>query len=119
MTLETFQPGDLLLGDYPVQTRPITVASGAGELARGTVLGRVTADDKFITSLSAAVDGSEAPECVLAADIDATAGDVDTVAYYSGKFDASKLTIGTGHTVASLNDAFGANGAPMFVKELV
>ncbi|WP_274426754.1 head decoration protein [Chelativorans sp. YIM 93263] len=119
MPLETFQPGDMNLGTFPVMTRKITVASGAGELKRGTVLGRVTANDKFLTAIDGAGDGSETPECILAADIDATAADVDTLAYYTGGYDASKLTFGAGITVAIAETAFAKAGRSIFLKELV
>ncbi|MFC6490686.1 head decoration protein [Nitratireductor sp. GCM10026969] len=119
MPLETFQPGDMILGTFPVMTRKITVAAGAGELKRGTVLGRVTADDTFLTSTAAAGDGSETPECILAADIDATGAAVDTVGYYTGGYDASKLTFGAGITVEIAEKAFAIAGRSIFLKELV
>jgi hypothetical protein len=112
----THQPGDLYLGSYPLQVRPITVASGAGVLSRGTVLGRVTASGKYITSLAAAETGSQTPVCLLAEDVDATSGDVATVGYFSGDFDSTRMTFGTGHTPATVDAAFAVSGHPIFIK---
>ena len=119
MTRETYQPGDLLLGIYPVQTRKITLEAAAGELARGTVLGRVTASGEYKTALSASADGSEVPACILATDADASGGATSGIGYFSGGFDASRLTLGSGITVADADAAFAAEGTPIFLKELV
>lgn len=114
----SYTPGDMYLGNYPLMTRGITVASGAGVLKRGTVLGQITASKKYLTSLAAAVDGSETPRLILAEDIDASAADVACKAYWSGDFDDSKLTFGTGITSAAAEAAFDAAGIPLFLKTL-
>ena len=62
---------NLLVADYPVQTEIVTIASGEN-LTRGAVLGKVTANGKYVLSASAAVDGSEDPVAVLAEDTDAS-----------------------------------------------
>lgn len=118
MATETFTPGDLLVGDYPVATRPITVVSGEGVLVRGTVLGKVTASGKYRQSLAASNDGSETPKAILAVDVDATSADVDTVEYASGGFNGAKLTLGTGITLAAVKAAFEAADAPRFIHDL-
>lgn len=118
MTTETIVPGDLLVNDYPVQTRPITIASGQGVLKRGTVIGKITASGKYAISLGASGDGSETPKAVLAVDVDATAADVATVEYASGAFDGSKLILGAGITLDDVKAAFEAADAPLFIKDL-
>jgi hypothetical protein len=102
-------PDGLILGEY--QSRKITVKSGAGVLVRGTVLGVVTADGKYLKSLSAAVDGSQAPDVILAEDVDATSADKSAIAYFWAEaVDQDKLVIGTGHTIASVDAVFRKQG---------
>lgn len=38
----TFAPDLLIAGDHPIRTQGVTILSGAGELSRGTLLGKVT-----------------------------------------------------------------------------
>lgn len=80
---------------------PIVLASGQN-LKRGAVLGRITASGKYVLSLSAAADGSQAPAAVLAVDTDATGADKNTVAFFRGDFQAQAVILGAGHTVASV-----------------
>ena len=47
-----YQPGGLIAGDFPQMQRTVTILTGA-TLVRGTVLGRITASDKYTTSLAA------------------------------------------------------------------
>lgn len=73
--------------------KDIIIAAGAGKLACGTVLGRKSADRKYVpltltktvvdgenTSSAANDDGSQIACAVLISDIDATAADVEAVA---------------------------------------
>jgi hypothetical protein len=113
----TFAPNDLLVSDVPVINRNITVAAGQN-LKRGAVLGAITASDKFVLSASAAADGSQTPDLVLAIDCDATAGDVVTSAYASAAFDSTKLILGAGHTPATVEAAFRKKSAPLYVRVL-
>jgi hypothetical protein len=107
-TKTDFNHDALIAGDFPILTKSITVAHGAGSLVRGTLLGKKTADGKYLTSLSAAVDGSEVPVAILAEPVNAAAGDVVTTAYESGEFNEDRMTIGTGHTANSVRDALRA-----------
>ena len=109
----SYTPGDMLLGGFPVLTRTVTIVSGAGVLARGTVLGKITSGGKYKTSLTASSDGSETPKRILAEDVDASSGDVVAEVYETGIFDSSKLAIGADHTVATVNAAFEAANIPM------
>ncbi|UYO50328.1 head decoration protein [Rhodopseudomonas palustris] len=56
----------------------ITIAAGAGKLMPGTVLGEVTATEKFVPSPDTANDGSEKAKVVLIDEVDATTEDVKT-----------------------------------------
>jgi len=61
----------------------VTIASGQGELAAGTVIGEITASGKYAISANAEVVGSEGAEsatAVLAYAVDATSADAEAVA---------------------------------------
>lgn len=118
MTQETitYQPGGLVVGNFPLMHRPVIIA--AGVLKRGTVLGPITASDKYIQSLSAANDGSEEPECVLAEDVDASGGDVVAPAYFTGDFDAAKLIYGAGHSAETVAASWRQKARSLFARTL-
>lgn len=99
----------LIAGEENLISRQITLITGQN-LARGAVLGKITASGKYNKSLSAAVDGSEVPDAILAEDCDATAADKLTVAYFRGDFHEGALDIGTAHTVASIREGLRAKG---------
>lgn len=105
-----YTPDCLLAGNSDLLVaRKVTILSGQN-IARGAVLGKITASGKYILSLSAAADGSETPDLILAEDCDATDGDKEALAYARGDFTDIGLTLGTGHTVASVTDALRAKG---------
>lgn len=58
----------------------VIIASGAGKLRPGTVLGKLTASGKFIPSPATAADGSETAAAVLVGSVDATSADAVAVA---------------------------------------
>jgi Bacteriophage lambda head decoration protein D len=99
-----YTPDQLIAGNADeLVGEKITVLSGQ-VLLRGAVLGKITASSKYILSLSAAADGSQTPDLILAEDCDATAGDMQALAYSRGDFIAEKVTLGAGHTVASIKE---------------
>ncbi len=112
----SYTPGDMYLGNYPLAVRGVTVVSGAGVLVRGTVIGKITSGGKYQTALAAASDGSQTPRLILAEDVDATSADVAAKAYWSGDFDSTKLTFGTGITAAAFEAALDTAGLPIFIK---
>lgn len=87
----------------------ITVISGQN-LVRGSVLGKITASGKYNLSLSAAADGSQTPDLILAEDCNATAGDKTAIAYERGDFDGQALTLGASHTLASIREGLRVKG---------
>lgn len=104
LTVEgTYAPDKLL--DRDTITRKRTIASGAGVLARGTLLGKITASGKFVKSLSASSDGSQVPYAILLHDVDASAADAEAIIAIQGKFAKDGVVFGTGHTQASTEDA--------------
>lgn len=100
----SFTPDNLIAGEFDdLVGEKITLLSGQN-LTRGTVLGKVTASGKYKISLAADTIGSETPDLILAEDCDASGGDKSAIAYSRGDFNAQKLTIGTGHTIASIKE---------------
>ena len=100
----SYAPDNLIGGEFPRVARKITVATGAN-LAAGSLLGKITASGKYILSLSAAEDGSQTPDVILAEAADAASADVQAIAYFSGEFNELAMTFGTGHTADSVREA--------------
>ncbi|MDX3966157.1 MULTISPECIES: head decoration protein [Bradyrhizobium] len=99
-----YVPSVLMLGHH--RARKVTIKAGAGVLGRGTVLGQITADKKYLKSIAAANDGSQVPDAILSADVDATAADVEAIVYIAGEVDQDKLILGAGHTLGSVDAVF-------------
>lgn len=95
--MQQYNPSNLIAGQFPLITQTIKVASGQ-VLTRGAVLGQISTSNLFVLSQAAANDGSENPSVVLAEDVDASQGDVETICYLSGQFNTKALTLGEGHT---------------------
>jgi hypothetical protein len=96
-------PENLIAGEYPRITRKVIVGTGANLFA-GAVLGKITATGKYILSASAAVDGSQVPEAILAEDAPAASADFQAVAIFTGEINELAVTLGAGHTLASIRD---------------
>lgn len=113
-TTGSYTPDNLLAGAHPPVEIPVTIASGAGVLARGTVMGRVNATGKYVAYNDGASDGSEIAIAILARDIDATTSDVLANVYVHGEFAKSELTglKGDGTTVTELQKS------SIFIKEV-
>lgn len=111
-----FDPDDIVNGNHHLLVaRNITLISGQN-LTRGAVLGKITASGKYNLSLSAAGDGSQTPDLILAEDTDASGGDKVTIAYERGDFIEDRLTIGTAHTADSIREGLRDKGITL-VKE--
>ena len=66
-------------GNGAISRDVVTIRSGAGKLDPGTVLGKVTADGKYVASPAAStvgIEGAETALAVLAYSVDATSADV-------------------------------------------
>ena len=90
---ETYTPDNLIAGDYPLVTGEAVIESGQN-LSRGALLGKVAATDKFKLCDSAAADGSENPQGILAEDIDASAADQISTYYLAGEFNEAAIIFG-------------------------
>jgi hypothetical protein len=104
-----YQAKHLLANDDDITTRKVTILSGQN-LKAGAVIGKITASGKYVLSASAAGNGSEEPDLVLAEDCDATAGDREAIAYETVTVVATALTIGAGHSVASIREGLRGKG---------
>lgn len=105
----TYSPDALFSGDFKAVSTKATILTGQ-VITRGSVLGTITSGGKMILSLSAAGDGSQVPNAILAEDVDATAADVEAMVYLTGEFNEDALTIGTGHTAASIRQGLRERG---------
>lgn len=77
-------------------------------IKRGTVMGKITASGKYVTSLSASSDGSQIATTILAEDaVNDTASPVDikVVIYKKGTFNSLGVVFGTGQTLANTKDS--------------
>jgi len=74
-----------------VITEEVVIASGVGEVKRGTLLGKITASGKCIPCDSTAADGSEKPYSITTDTVDATAADVTSTGYMSGSFQENNV----------------------------
>jgi hypothetical protein len=71
-----------VLRDYTRES--VTIASGAGKLAPGTVLGKITTGGKYTGLAPAATNGSQNAAGILWGDIDATDADASSVVILRG-----------------------------------
>ena len=80
-----------VLRDYTRET--VTLASGAGKLAPGTVLGRITTGGKYTVLTPGATNGSQNAAGILWADVDATEVDAPGVVILRGPAIANRHEI--------------------------
>lgn len=88
--VETYSNDNLIAGSAPVATGAGTLITGQN-LARGAVIGRITASGKFTLCDPDAVDGSEQAVGILVHAIDATAADKGCQFYTGGEFHSSEM----------------------------
>ena len=122
VTLESWNPAKLEPKSFPQDARIDAAMLGPSlTLAKGTVLGKKTADDKLYAYATGAADGTETAVAILVHDVktdangkhylgtDAVASSInvpkDTIAVYvAGVFDTDELT---GYDAAALADMNG------------
>jgi hypothetical protein len=103
----------------PFITETVTLLTGS-TYKRGDVLGEVTASGKYTLSDSTAVDGSEVAKRILHdTTVDATTGDVIGVVYKMGRFTFSALTLGAGHTLATIKDDLYSQNIDVIDEEVL
>ena len=116
MSTVTTYYDNLFAGDFPVVTETGTIVSGEGKLARGTILGVVTASGKYAAADATDTGGSATtPKAILLQDVDATSADVaGALVAFTGEFNSAKLIAKTGSTVAGFKE--GLRAVSIFVK---
>jgi len=82
-----------------------TIKSGEGVLLRGTAMGKITSSGKWVKSLAASNDGSQVVRGILLDSVDATSADVEAIIGRRGSCNGAAVILGTGHTLASIDDA--------------
>lgn len=90
-----------------------TIADGSADWAVGDYIPIVVSYSTSLKrklSTAAATDGSQTPDFVLAQDADASGGDVEAIAYETGQMVGSALTLGAGHTIASIREGLRGKG---------
>lgn len=97
---DAFIPDQLIAGPHQIVTDTVTIAAGQ-VIARGAVLGMITASGKYVAALSASTDGSQNPSAIAADFVDASAGDALGGVYIAGEFNGNALLLGTGITLAA------------------
>ena len=98
------------------------IASGAGVVVSGTVVGKITASGKYKPVTVAATDGSEDAAGIVMWDVDATSADApaviiarDAIVVHQGlKYGADVDTSGER---AAIHTALGALNPPILVRE--
>jgi hypothetical protein len=96
--------------EIPALTTSVIVASGAGKLGAGSLLGKITASKKYALCNAAATNGSQIADLVLAEDIDATSTDVAVLAYKTGIFNYNALSVASGDTVEAHKEELRLRG---------
>ena len=99
---DTFNCDNLLAGG-DLTVLEIGTIDEAGEVKRGTVLGRVSSTNTFKICKDANADGSNIPVAILAEDLAASASNKDKYVYLSGNFNKSAVIFDAG--VANKNKA--------------
>lgn len=110
---DSYSPENLFIPGFPVVAKAVVIASGQGVIARGTVIGKITATGKYGVYADAGSGGLETAKLILAEDVDATSADVEATAYWSGIFNEAALT---GLTAAAKADF---EGTPIFFDQIL
>jgi hypothetical protein len=111
-TQYVYTPDQLIGGSFPIVSDSGMLASG--KLARGAILGTVSATGNMVLSVRTAVDGSQVPSAILADDADATAGPVGIGVYLTGEFVATATVADASWTPAQIKAA--CRSANIFLK---
>lgn len=74
-TTENFHAGEFLAWSTPISIEEVTIVSGAGNLAAGTVLGKIDTGGKYTPYDDGLSNGAETAVAVLLHPVDATSAD--------------------------------------------
>ncbi|TWB19509.1 bacteriophage lambda head decoration protein D [Rhizobium sp. ERR 1071] len=119
MTTFTQQPWSLefLVTEAPgyISRDVIVIASGAGVVQPGTVVGKVTATGKYLPSAATATDGSQIAAAITGYRVDATSADEPVTAFtrtceVNGKHLTRDPSVNTPTLIAAQNAELAALG---------
>jgi len=113
-TTTVYSPDNLIAGNNPEPATDAGTLITGQNLARGAVLGRITASGKFTLAVDTAVDGSQTPVAILVHDIDATAADKACQVYIAGVFNNDELTWDASYTATEQLSEF--DGTPIVTR---
>jgi hypothetical protein len=102
-------PNALVTDPTNLYSLKVTLVSGQN-VAQGALLGRITTGGKYALSAAAASDGSQTPVAIAGHAVDASGGDQEILVHLTGRFSASRMVFGAGHTAASTREALAARG---------
>lgn len=104
--------GDVAVGSTFSDDIKFVIADGSSDFIVGDGFDVIIAagTGKHIVSLAAARDGSQIPDAILAEATLETSADTEAIAYFGGEFNASHLTLGAGHTAASIKEGLRLKG---------
>lgn len=92
---EVSYEGLIVSHNPPADVFSVTIKGGAGELKRGSVLalstGTAGTGKMVLLGTDAATDETLTANCILAEDVDTTAGDTVALAYRTGHFNKQAL----------------------------
>lgn len=114
---EVYTPDNLFAGHVMPKVTDTGVIASGQNLARGALLGRVTADGKLKLVDKTATDGSQSVYAVLAEAVDATSGDKTAPIFLTGEFNENALTVAAGNTV--VEHKASARTVGIFIKSVV
>ena len=115
MLVDSFTPDNLIAGNrHVVAGGTVTVASGAGKLARGTVLARNEAN-KFVV---ANAESTGKAEVILANDVDATDADAVAEVYITGDFNSNAVIVANGYTLSEADKLNLKNAGIYLIAEM-
>lgn len=115
-----YAPDNLIAGsEFPILTKGISLASGYGELKRGTVIAIINSSELAVPVDNSKNDGSENPYGILTDNIDTgineTENNITSTAYISGLFNSKSLIFKADNTLADYEERLRELG--IFIKK--
>lgn len=110
--LGTCEADNLVIdGKFPIDAVGVTIASGEGTLARGTVVSMSDKTKKcVILGTTAGSDETLTPFGVVCDEADATSADAFAMVYRSGHFNREALIVDENYTITETDEAALRNG---------
>ena len=103
-TVADVTPDNLVNSAFKTDSFGVTVASGQGELKRGTVLALNSSGKAVILGTEEEIKNVSTKcvaNCILQKDVDATSADVVTIAYREGHFNKDALIVKSDYTLTA------------------